>query len=154
MDGTEKVKLFGEEVSVNAEVVLLPGISGHADMNGLIEWLGAIEEKPEMVFVNHGESSVCDSFVKTLETEHGYCAFAPYSGTVFDLKENIFIECPEGIPVKKVLKGQARSIAAYEKLTKTADRLYRVAETSKGISNKDMARFTSQIEALIDKWQR
>ena len=33
------------------------------------------------------------------------------------------------------------------------DRLQAVLRRSEGMSNKDLARFTSQIEALCDKWQ-
>ena len=152
-DGAKKVKLFGEEIAVNAEVAFMPGVSGHADMDGLLDWIAGFKTTPKLIFVNHGENEVCDSFVNTLE-ERGYRAFAPYSGTVYDLKEEAFIECPEGVPVIKETKGAARATAVYDKLLSTADRLYRVAELTKGMSNKDLAKFTSQIEALITKWQK
>ena len=35
-DGIKNVKLFGEDIEVNAEIKMLDGISGHADKNGLI----------------------------------------------------------------------------------------------------------------------
>ncbi len=38
-DGVKNVKLFGEDIEVNAEIKMLDGISGHADKNGLIKWL-------------------------------------------------------------------------------------------------------------------
>ena len=43
-DGAKKVKLLGEEIQVNAEVDVLPGVSGHADKAGLISWLNGFEE--------------------------------------------------------------------------------------------------------------
>ena len=61
-EGTKKVKLFGEEIEVNAEICYLAGISGHADKNGLLKWIRSFEKKPQMVFVNHGEDSSCMNF--------------------------------------------------------------------------------------------
>ena len=51
LNGAKKGKLFGEEIEVRASIVNLPGISGHADKNQLTEWLGAIKNKPEHVFI-------------------------------------------------------------------------------------------------------
>ncbi len=154
MEGVKKVNLFNEDIRVNAEIAFLPGVSGHADMDGLVSWLSGFKEKPRLVFVNHGDDAACTSFTELLEKEHGYKAFAPYSGTVFDLKEGAFVECPEGIPVVKTTPAKVRSKDAYDRLLTTADKLHRVAELAKGMSNKDLARFTSQLEALISKWEK
>src|SRR5690606_7672621 len=54
-EGAKHVKLFGEEIEVEARVMTLPGTSGHADVNGLLRWISAFEEKPQRVFVCHGE---------------------------------------------------------------------------------------------------
>ncbi|MDQ9723663.1 MBL fold metallo-hydrolase RNA specificity domain-containing protein, partial [Acinetobacter baumannii] len=40
----------------------MPGISGHADVNGLLDWAKAFEGKPKKVFVTHGEDSVTEIF--------------------------------------------------------------------------------------------
>ena len=47
IEGAESVKLFGENIEVNANIVTLKGISGHADMNGLLNWLGGFTKKPQ-----------------------------------------------------------------------------------------------------------
>ena len=59
-DGVKNVKLFGEDIEVNAEIKMLDGISGHADKNGLLKWVNSFEKKPEEVFVVHGEDAVCE----------------------------------------------------------------------------------------------
>ena len=51
VEGAKKVKLFGEDISVAAEVRVLPGVSGHADRDGLLAWLEGFAEKPGRVFV-------------------------------------------------------------------------------------------------------
>ena len=86
-EGAESVKLFGEEIQVNAQIAYLANISGHADKNGLLHWMNAFEKKPEIVFVNHGEDGAMTSFAECLmEEEYGFpWAVAPYSGTSYDL---------------------------------------------------------------------
>ena len=86
VEGIDEVKLFGEPIAVRAGIRSLTGLSGHADKNGLIDWLQGFTEKPERVFVVHGEDSVCMSFTECLKKEYGYQAYAPYSGTEFDLR--------------------------------------------------------------------
>lgn len=91
LEGAEKVKLFGETIRVNAEIKQLPGISGHGDVNMLIKWATHFSPKPRRVFVNHGESEVCDLFTKRLHDEFGLDAVSPFSGSVYDLVQNKFI---------------------------------------------------------------
>ena len=76
-DGVKNVKLFGEDIEVNAEIKMLDGISGHADKNGLIKWLKTFKKKPEIVFVNHGEEKSCDEFTDCIRNEYGYNSVAP-----------------------------------------------------------------------------
>ena len=150
-DGAEKVKIFSEEISVKAEIAVLSGKSGHADKQGLLDWINALDKKPKLVFVNHGESDSCEDFTKCLETEYGYKAFAPYSGTVFDLKEEKFIECPEGIPIEKETTGQQRSNTTYSRLLSDGQRLMDIIKKAEGMPNKELARYASQIESIISK---
>ena len=89
-DGAKEVKLFNEEIEVESEIASLPGVSGHADKQGLIAWLEGFSEKPELVFVNHGDPESADGFTACLNNELGYRAFAPYSGTEFDIAAGRF----------------------------------------------------------------
>ena len=85
VEGVDEVKLFGEPIQVRAQIKKLVGMSGHADKDGLIDWINGFKEKPRRVFVVHGEDSVCTSFAECLKVEYGYHTYAPYSGTVFNL---------------------------------------------------------------------
>ena len=101
VDGAEKLKLFGEDIICKAEIGKLEGKSGHADQNGLIEWINHFKEKPGMVFINHGEDKVTEAYARLLEDEYGFTASAPFSGAEFDLIENKYTNNMPGIPVKK-----------------------------------------------------
>ncbi|MDO4311474.1 MAG: MBL fold metallo-hydrolase [Eubacteriales bacterium] len=155
IEGAECVKLFGENITVNARIESLKGISGHADMNGLLAWLDGFEKRPERIMVVHGEDTVTDSFAR-LASEHMGCpAFAPYSGGCVDLATNTVIT--EGIPVRKKAAekpSRARANAAFERVVAAAKRLMQVVLKNDGLANKDLAKFETQIQNLADKWDR
>ncbi|MCM8711723.1 MBL fold metallo-hydrolase [Clostridium sp. SYSU_GA19001] len=69
ISGAKKVKIFGEEIAVNAEIHVLQGLSGHADRNGLLEWVEGFKKKPKEILLVHGDSEVQDSFKNLLESK-------------------------------------------------------------------------------------
>lgn len=148
VEGADEVKLFGETIQVRAQIKKLSGLSGHADKNGLIEWISAFEEKPKKVFVVHGEDSVCVSFTECLKIEHGQRAYAPYSGTEFNLISNKFEYEAEPVPVKKTKP----ATGVFARLVAAGQRLMAIIQKNKGLANKDMAKFADQINSLCDKW--
>lgn len=153
-DGEKHVKLFGEDIEVNCEVGFLPGKSGHADRDGLTAWLAGFEKKPKLVFVNHGEDTVTDAFASYLETEHGYKAFAPYSGTVFDLAEGKFLACPKGVPIKKAETAPGETASGlYRKLADAGEALLSLIRASRGRPNKTLKHFLSDVEELLKKYR-
>ena len=158
LDGGKKtIKLFGEDIAVNAEILFMPGKSGHADRDGLLEWLSAFQNTPEMVFVNHGEDATAESFAALVAEKLGFHTYAPYSGTVYDLMSASFIERSVGVPVTKKTAEtpQAqRKRLLFEKLLAAGQRLIAVIRGCEGLSNKDVGKFTDQINHLCDKWER
>ena len=85
LDGEKNVRIFGEEIQVNARIYTLAGISGHADMNGLMRWIKGFEGHPR-VFINHGEEKCADELTARL-TDAGFDASAPYSGDEYSLPD-------------------------------------------------------------------
>ena len=55
VDGAKKVKIFGEEIAVNARVEYIEGYSGHADQEGLMNFVYSFVKKPSHIFLVHGE---------------------------------------------------------------------------------------------------
>ena len=150
IEGAEEVKLFGEKIEVRADIRALPGISGHADKDGLIRWAEGFRKKPEKIFVVHGESSVCESFVSCLEREHKISAYAPYSGTCFDLLtgEAEYIAAPKPIKKKRAVSD------VFNRLVAAGQRLLGVIYKNEGGANKDLGKFADQINSLCDKWDK
>lgn len=151
IEGAKEVKLFGESIEIRAQIKQLAGMSGHADKNGLLDWVHGFTQKPKKVFVVHGEDSVCKLFTECLKIEHGINAYAPYSGTRFDLVSGSFIYEAEPVVVKKKAHGVSDVFA---RLLASGQRLIAVIHKNEGGANKDLAKFADQINSLCDKWER
>ena len=156
IEGATEVKLFGETVSVGAEIRQMPGISGHADVNGLLTWIKAFKEKPTKVFVTHGDDEVTEIFAKRLQDELGLDSMAPFSGTVYDLANNTCIYEAQGVKITKtsVSPKASKAARAFQKLVAMGQRLMSVIRKSEGLPNKDLDRFTRDVQSLCDKWDR
>ena len=151
IEGAEEVKLFGEPIDIRATIAQLPGMSGHADKNGLLEWLQSIGEKPQRVFVVHGDDDSVKDFAECIRTEYGYNSYAPYSGTRFDLLTNEFEYEASPVAIKKKA---ARASDVFSRLLAAGQRLLAVIRRNEGGANKDLARFADQVNSLADKWDR
>ena len=152
LNGARKVTLFGEEIAVRAEISQLHGTSGHADRDGLMRFVEGFKKKPQTVYVNHGDEGSCEAFKALLE-EKGYHAEAPFSGTEYDLITNRMTIYTDSVRIKKSPSTTARAKAIHNELTDAAEELLRLANSRRGGANKDNAKLTAQIRALIDKWK-
>lgn len=160
LDGASKVKLFGEEIEVRAEICRLPGISGHADDQGLLRWISSFEEKPKQVFVVHGDDTVCQVFADRLR-DMGMNVHAPYSGTEYDLAAGKMLYEAGPVPVKKaaaaggdVVTGAAKVTKTFARLLAAGQRLIGVIRRNEGGANRDLEKFTREINNLCEKWDR
>ncbi len=154
LEGADSVKLFGEEIAVRAEIRSLRGTSGHADREGLIEWLLGFEKKPRTVFLNHGtEESIAE--LSGLLKERGYAVEAPYSGTEYDLVRGIMTAYTEQkrVSAADVARTRSRRSNVQAALQSAAEALLAAVKRSDGRTNKDKAKLTAQIRALLDKWE-
>jgi metallo-beta-lactamase family protein len=152
LEGAEEIKIFGEAVAVKAKIESLRSLSGHADKNGLLEWIGGFRDKPRQVFVVHGDDEVTSEFAETLN-DRGYSAMAPFSGTRFDLATGKFIEVTRGVLLSK--SARARMVSdSYTKLKLTSKKLQEMIEDSTGLPNKDLEKFTKDLEKIMEKYRR
>ena len=155
VEGATRVKIFGEDIQVNAQICVLPGISGHADQEGLMRWAGSFQKKPKMVFVTHGEDKVTESFAQKLTDELGYQTMAPYSGTIYNLVDNVCEYRAAGIPKKKEeTVRKSGGSAVFQKLLGLGQRLLMVIHKNEGGANKDLEKFAREVQSLCDKWDR
>ena len=156
-DGAKTVKLFGDEVAVNAEIQYLPGVSGHADKEGLIDWITGFTKKPVQVFVNHGDEGACEEFARCLREEHGLNAYAPYSGAEYDLAAGEFVRITEGVRFKKekaVSPARKRANDAFARFMEAVDRLVQTARSCEGMATKELTKLTGLVNNLTEKLKK
>ncbi|NLK68714.1 MAG: MBL fold metallo-hydrolase [Clostridiaceae bacterium] len=77
LDGAKKVKIFGEEISVNAQIESIDGYSGHADYVGLLDWIGKFEHKPKRIFLVHGNEKAMTSLSEKIKDEYSIETIIP-----------------------------------------------------------------------------
>lgn len=152
IEGEKNIRLFGEPIEVKARIESLHGVSGHADMNGLLKWLGGFQLPVSQVFVVHGEDTVTEEFAKTVEEKFGYPAWAPFPNAEFDLAKGEIISEGVKIPIKAKKPFQKKADTAFERLLAAGRHLMDVIGRNEGLANKDKAKFESQINNLADKW--
>ena len=91
----------------------------------------------------------------------GYSAVAPYSGTVwnlltdkceFEAKPVPYVKRDaNGNPVRETESGGMST--PYRRLENTAERLLAFVHEARGFTNKDLAKYTDQLTALLNKWE-
>lgn len=88
-EGVKKVKLFGEEIAVKAEIVSIDGFSGHADQQGLMEWLRGFRKMPKKVFLVHGEPKASETLAGLIRQEMNIPVEIPAVGYAFEMEEAV-----------------------------------------------------------------
>lgn len=63
------VRIYGEEYAMRAKVEILTGFSGHADRDGLLEFVRNMDKKPQHTFIVHGEEDASASLAQALQSE-------------------------------------------------------------------------------------
>jgi metallo-beta-lactamase family protein len=85
VDGAKRVKIFGDEFDVCAQVHAVNGFSAHADRSELLEWVTAAKENLKGVFVVHGEEQAAFSFADALRSMGGFTVTVPEPNQTIEL---------------------------------------------------------------------
>ena len=172
IEGATKVKLFGEDVAVNAEIRALGAVSGHADNEGLMKWISSFAPKPKQVFVTHGEEAVSQLFAERLHDELGLTAEVPYNGDTWALpevqkiaegsreralsrEERRTAQRPafEPRPLREAPEQMSQARAdAIRRLTDAGDRLTQLLRHTDRLNNKTIERLADQLTKLLERW--
>ena len=152
LEGAKTVKLFGEEIAVNAKIVNFPGLSSHADREHLLGWIGHFAPTPQQVFVVHGDAPVTELFANSLK-ERGIPAHAPLHREVYDLASNTLVQ--PGVVLERRPKsgGASAGSPAFVRLMDVSKSLEALISRSRGRPNKDLAKLADQLMQVMDKWE-
>lgn len=89
VNGAKKVKIFGEEIAVNARIEYIEGYSGHADQEGLMNFIYSFITKPKHIFLVHGEPESQDILQAKIEEKTKIGVTIPEFGETYELNEKV-----------------------------------------------------------------
>ena len=82
-EGAKTIRIFGQEVPVNAEIVELGQFSAHAGKSELLRWLTALPSPPKQTYLTHGEPSAAQALQAAIQQKFQWkAAVARYLDTV------------------------------------------------------------------------
>lgn len=97
VDGCKRVTIFGEKIQVEAEIYNLEGFSGHADRDGLLDWLSGFQKRPARVFLVHGEDEAKEAFAKTVKEVLNYDCTIVRGNSEYTLSKDTVISVEEAL---------------------------------------------------------
>lgn len=85
LEGAQEVKFYGKYYPVEAEIVLVEGLSAHGDQHDLLNWLSELKQKPQKIFLVHGENEAADTLRTKIFDTYGFDATVPLLGQVVEI---------------------------------------------------------------------
>ena len=149
VNGAKKVKIFGEEIAVNARIEYIEGYSGHADQEGLMNFIYSFIKKPKHIFLVHGEPESQDVLEEKIEQETGIGVTIPEFGETYELNEQIEMTHKIERKIKNTLKNEM--IDRLEKLKaemKDMDEYVRQDLNDKNLKDEDIFRINEKMKEL------
>lgn len=124
VDGAKKVKIFGEEIAVNARVEYIEGYSGHADQTWLLNFVYSFTNPPKHIFLVHGEPEGQEVLKQKLEETSECKVTIPNFGDSFELTDD-----------EPILLEESQVVQDYKKEFKRLDIIDRIEELKENIAD-------------------
>lgn len=152
LDGVKEVKLFGETVIVAAEIHNLEGFSGHADQNGLLDWLGGFQKIPKQIFLVHGEEQSKIDFAKAAQERLGLSTTPVFVNSEFELETGELIAKDDVI--KEVIdeEGLTNLKSKIADIQKGVDNI--LGQTDSALSKEMSADKLTQINNILQELEK
>ena len=149
VNGAKTVKIFGEEFAVNARVEYIEGYSGHADQEGLMNFIYSFIKKPKNIFLVHGEEEAQEVLREKIESETNIPVIVPDFGETYDIAETIEMTHKIERKVTKTMKTEI--LERLEKLKseiKDMDEYVRKDVDDDNLRDEDIFRINEKIKDL------
>ncbi len=76
-EGIREIKIHGKYYEVKATVEHIKTMSSHADQAELLSWMSGIKQKPEKIFIVHGEPQSSDALRVKIKDTYGWNSTLP-----------------------------------------------------------------------------
>ena len=85
LEGRKEVKIFGDPLTVRAEIDVINALSGHADRGELLAWMEPMAASLKKVFLVHGEPKQSAALAAAIRDRYKVEAIPAIRGAHFDL---------------------------------------------------------------------
>ena len=151
VNGAKSVKIFGEEIAVNARVEYLEGYSGHADQDGLMNFIYSFIKKPNQIFLVHGEEESQEVLEQKIQEETNLKVLIPNYGETYELNAEEDVKLTQKIERKLPVNNRKEVLNRLEKLKEELlDMETSVKEdmNNKDLKDEDIFRINEKIKDL------
>lgn len=148
VDGAEKVKIFGEEISINARIEYIEGYSGHADQEWLLNFIYSFITKPKHIFLVHGEEESQEVLKEMIEKNTQIPVTIPEFGEKYEVSD--IPKLQERVEYSSKVEDKFLRLQILEKLDKITDE---IDTMTKVVKQEKLMKESSdmEIESLNDK---
>lgn len=152
VDGAEKVKIFGEEISINARIEYIEGYSGHADQEWLLNFVYSFIQKPKHIFLVHGEPEGQEVLKEKIIKNANIPVTIPKFGEKYSIRDIPLLE--DRIEISKKLETKQLRTDILSEIDKLRDEVQdatntnKIKDYSREESEKEISELTSRVEDL------
>ena len=140
VNGAKKVKIFGEEIAVNAKIEYIEGFSGHADQEWLMNFIYSFKEKPKKIFLVHGEGESQVVLKNKIKEETNIDSYIPNFNQSFLVDKNNVEVLNEGmeIVIEKTEQEQDNTFEIKKGISRKLEKLMSEIKTIKNYAEEDI----------------
>ena len=149
VNGEKVVRIFGEEIAVNARIEYLEGYSGHADQEWLMNFIYSFIDKPKHIFLVHGEENSQEVLKEKILSDTNIGVTIPDLGETYELNDEI--QMTGKVQIRKTKKIKLEILTRLNKLKdelKDMDEYVRKDVEDVSLRDEDMFRINEKIKDL------
>lgn len=147
--GDKDVHIFGEKIHVGAEIYSLEGFSGHADRDGLFEWLSNFKKMPHHIFLVHGEEKAKRSFAELVKQKLNFDCTVVEDVSEYDLDADVRISLDH---IKNRVATGAQMIKVKDKLVQVYEEFEDIVQNTNFAMDRGISaeRFNEILNTILE----
>ena len=150
VNGAKTVKIFGEEIAVNARIEYIEGYSGHADQEWLMNFIYSFINKPKHIFLVHGEEESQKVLQEKIVNEAGINTVIPSFGETYELNDEIPVvnKIERKVQVNNIKDEVLERLEKIKNELKDMDTFVKEDMENPDLTNTDIFRINEKIKDL------
>ena len=150
VDGEKKVKIFGEDIAVNARIEYIEGYSGHADQEWLMNFVYSFTNPPKHIFLVHGEPEGQVVLKQKLEESTEIPITIPDFGETYELNDELQMigKAKEGIKERYLRLDVLERMNTLKEELEDMTSIVREEYLDKNASDEEIAKIKERLKEL------